>query len=153
MPYDIWGNRTSRRKSFSASTKEQALTKARGRCMNCHRLLHPRAKEFDHKNNNSSDNSLRNCFVVCSNCHRANTVIKKIKQKDGFGNVVGYKTIKRKVGYKKDKRRTRRVPIRNLFGFIVGYKTVRVKNSRRRKSTHRKARHQPRSIFDINLGF
>ena len=58
---------------------------------------------FDHKDNNSSNNRQTNCFLVCRNCHGKATKIEKRAERDIFGNVVGYKTIKRKIGYKKPK--------------------------------------------------
>ena len=56
---------------------------------------------FDHKDNNSRNNSQRNCYLVCRNCHGKATKIGKRAEKDIFGNVIGYKTIKKKVSYKK----------------------------------------------------
>lgn len=90
-----------RRKNFGAAIKRAALIKSKGKCMNCRQPLDARATEYDHKDNNSANNSEDNCFVVCSNCHRKHTVITKRAVKGWFGDVVGYKTIKRKVGYKK----------------------------------------------------
>jgi len=59
---------------------------------------------FDHRDNNSANNSQSNCYLVCRNCHGKATKIEKRKIRDSFlGTVVGYKTIKRKVGYKKPK--------------------------------------------------
>lgn len=57
---------------------------------------------FDHKDNNSANNSQNNCYLVCRNCHGKATKTKVIRERDPFtGWVVGYKTIKLKVGYKK----------------------------------------------------
>lgn len=62
---------------------------------------------FDHKDNNPANNSQRNCFLVCRNCHGKVTKIGKRAIRGIFGDVVGYKTIKRKVGYKKPKTSTK----------------------------------------------
>ena len=61
---------------------------------------------FDHKDNNSSNNSQRNCFLVCRICHGKATKIEKRAERDILGNVAGYKTIKKKVSYKKPKSTT-----------------------------------------------
>ncbi len=55
--------------------------------------------EFDHKNNQNYNNSQNNCYLLCRNCHGEHTKIDKIKINKPFGTE--YKTIKRKVGYKK----------------------------------------------------
>ncbi|MFC2071144.1 hypothetical protein ACFLUU_00280 [Chloroflexota bacterium] len=60
-----------------------------------------RSYEFDHKDNNPRNNNQKNCYLVCRTCHGKATKIEKRAERDIFGNVVGYKTIKRKVGYKK----------------------------------------------------
>lgn len=156
MSLNIWGSEPSKRKNFSPATQKAALLKSHEKCMNCKEKLDPRATELDHKNNNPSDNSLKNCFVVCSNCHRKHTVITKEKVKDGWGNVVGYKTVKHKVGYKKEKKTVKRIPIRDFLGNITGYKTVKVrakKKSKSNKTKKQKTRHKSRSIWDIPIGF
>ena len=53
--------------------------------------------------NNSSNNSQRNCYLFCRNCHGKATKIDKVAVRGIFGEVEGYKTIKRKVSYKKPK--------------------------------------------------
>jgi hypothetical protein len=58
---------------------------------------------FDHKDNNPRNNSQKNCFLVCRNCHGKATKIDKRAIRDIFGGVAGYQTIKRKVSYKKPK--------------------------------------------------
>ncbi len=67
---------------------------------------------FDHKDNNPRNNSQRNCYLVCRNCHGKATKIEKRAERDIFGNVVGYKTIKRKIGYKKPKSSTKKATSR-----------------------------------------
>ena len=62
---------------------------------------------FDHKDNNSRNNNQKNCYLVCRNCHGKATKIEKRAERDIFGNVVGYKTIKRKISYKKPKSTTK----------------------------------------------
>lgn len=57
---------------------------------------------FDHKDNNPRNNSQKNCYLVCRNCHGKTTKIEKRAVREPFfGQVIGYKTIKRKVDYKK----------------------------------------------------
>ena len=58
---------------------------------------------FDHKDNNPANISQRNCYLVCRICHGKATKIEKRAEKDIFGYVTGYRTIKRKVSYKKPK--------------------------------------------------
>jgi hypothetical protein len=62
-----------------------------------------RTYEFDHKDNNNSNNSQKNCYLVCRNCHGKATKVEKRAIKDVFGSISGYQTIKRKVSYKKPK--------------------------------------------------
>jgi len=106
-----------------------------------------RTYEFDHKDNNPANNMQTNCFLVCRKCHGKATVIKKRKIKGLFGQTVGYKTIKEKVGYKKPKKKpkkTKRVAIRGIFGDVIGYKTVKVRKPKKttgktkKKATSRK---------------
>ena len=61
---------------------------------------------FDHKDNNPRNNSQKNCYLVCRNCHGKVTKIEKRAVRGIFGEVIGHKTIKRKVGYKKPKSTT-----------------------------------------------
>lgn len=57
---------------------------------------------FDHKDNNSANNSQKNCYLVCRNCHGHATKTKVIRERDPWtGWVIGHRTIKLKVGYKK----------------------------------------------------
>ena len=90
-----------RRRNFTAITKRAALIASKGKCMSCRQQLDARSTEYDHKDNNPANNNESNCWVVCSNCHRKHTVITKRAVRDLFGDVIGYQTIKRKVGYKK----------------------------------------------------
>jgi len=61
---------------------------------------------FDHKDNNPRNNSQKNCFLVCRNCHgKATKIEKRAIREPFFGTVVGHQTIKRKVGYKKPKKK------------------------------------------------
>jgi len=58
--------------------------------------------DFDHKDNNSANTSQRNCFLVCRNDHGKGTKTRVVREYDPwFGSVIGYKTQKLKVGYKK----------------------------------------------------
>jgi len=77
-------------------------------CRNCKRKLTwgDGSYSFDHKDNNSSNNSQSNYFLVCRVCHGKHTKIDKIKTKGFLGDVT-YKTIKRKVGYKKPRKTTK----------------------------------------------
>jgi hypothetical protein len=57
---------------------------------------------FDHKDNNSANTSQKNCFLVCRNDHGKATRIRVVGEYEPwFGSVVGYRTQKLKVGYKK----------------------------------------------------
>ena len=111
------------------------------KCRVCKRPLTwgDRTYDFDHKDNNPANNSQTNCRLVCKSCHGKHTVIKKRKIKGFLGETVGYKTIKKKVGYKKPKKKpkkTKRVAIRGFFGEVIEYRTVKV---RKPKATKKKA--------------
>jgi 5-methylcytosine-specific restriction endonuclease McrA len=61
---------------------------------------------FDHKDNNPRNNSQKNCYLVCRNCHgKATKFGKRAIREPFFGAIVGYRTIKKKVGYKKPKKK------------------------------------------------
>lgn len=145
-----------KRKPFSTKTKKIEWMLASGkrvykkdgslnfvktsRCRVCKTPLTwgDRRYNFDHKDNNPANNSQKNCRLVCRNCHGTHTVIKKRKIKGFFGETVGYKTIKKKVGYKKPTKKpkkTKRVAIRGIFGEVIGYRTVKV---RKPKTTKKK---------------
>ena len=71
---------------------------------------------FDHKDNNPRNNSQKNCYLVCRNCHGKATKIEKRAERDIFGNVVGYKAYKRKIGYKKPKSSNKKVARKSRRG-------------------------------------
>ena len=113
----------NKRKPFTTKTKKIEWALAAGRnaydsagkinfvktskCRNCRRTLTwgDRTYDFDHKDNNPAHNSQTNCYLVCKVCHGKHTVITRRKESGLFG---GYKTIKRKVGYKKTKRQKKK---------------------------------------------
>jgi hypothetical protein len=71
---------------------------------------------FDHKDNNSSNISQRNCFLVCRNDHGKATKIRWVREYEPFfGSVVGYRPQKLKVGYKKPAKKTARNPVRKTI--------------------------------------
>ena len=112
-----------RRKPFSINTKRIEWLLAAGRnpqqyfetgkfyktsyCRKCKRRLiwKDGSYEFDHKDNNPANNSQRNCYLVCKVCHGKATKTKVVKERLITGEVIGYKTIKLKVGYKKTTKR------------------------------------------------
>jgi len=97
-----------------------------------------RTYDFDHKDNNPANNNQTNCYLVCKVCHGKHTIIKKRRITGLFGETVGYRTIKKKTGYKKLKKKpkkTKRVAIRNIFGDVTGYRTVKI---RKPKTTKKK---------------
>ena len=132
---ELWGLKVSKRRPFSTRVKKEEWRLAartitwtkKSNCRNrkCGRQLTwgDKSYEFDHKDNNPENNSQKNCYLVCLYCHRKATILKKRKIRGMFGNVE-YKTIKKKVGYKKvktktkykKKRRRRRKPKVILFG-------------------------------------
>jgi len=114
----------NKRKNFKISTRKMEWLSAGGkdplkwktnfsrisycRRPKCKRKLTwgDRSYEFDHKDNINSNNSQRNCYLVCKICHSKATVIKKKKVRDKLtGMTTGYKTIKMKTGYKKPLKR------------------------------------------------
>ena len=93
----------------------------------------------DHKDNNPRNNSQKNCYLVCRNCHGKATKIEKRAVRDMFGGIAGYKTIKRKVSYKKPKstvakkKVTKGTPIKKVV--IKSSKSTSVKGTRARRGT------------------
>jgi hypothetical protein len=115
----IWRQKKKKkRKEFKISTKKKEWNKAAGRkeddfkttskCRECkiHLVWKKGGYHFDHKDNNEANNNQRNCYLVCANCHSKATKIKKIKKRNKLtGQVDGYKTIKKKIGYKKPRKK------------------------------------------------
>ena len=123
--YDITGRRIGKkRKPFSIRKKKIEWMRAAGRdpygkfvktsrCRNyrrCHTTLKwgDRTYDFDHKDNNSSNDSQKNCYLVCRNCHGHVTKTKKRKVRDRLTGLIRHQTIKMKVGYKKVKRKKKK---------------------------------------------
>jgi hypothetical protein len=76
----------------------------RSKCRKCKKPLTwgSGTYDFDHWDNNSSNNSQKNCRLVCKNCHGGATKTKKIAERNPYtGEVIRYRTIKLKVGYKR----------------------------------------------------
>ena len=149
----FWGEK-KKRKPFSTKTKKIEWMIAAGKspydksgklrfvktskCRECGTPLKwgDRTYNFDHKDNNPANNTQTNCYLVCRNCHGKVTVIKKRKIKGFLGQTIGHKTIKKKVGYKKPKKKpkkTKRVAIRGFFGDVIGYKTIKARKSKATK--------------------
>ena len=134
--YDyIYGKRISRRKAFKTSIKKRVWMKAGGhdsdkwgvsfvrtsKCMNprCKRKLKwgDRTYEFDHKDNNSANNSKRNCYLVCLFCHRKATKFGTRTMREKIsGMVIGKERYKKKVGYKK--KRTRKKTKKKFIVYV-----------------------------------
>jgi hypothetical protein len=94
-------NLSAGKEVFDSSGKLRWINTSR--CRVCKRKLTwgDRTYDFDHKDNNPSNNSQQNCRLVCKVCHGKHTIIKKKRIKGIFGETVGHKTVKIKVGYKK----------------------------------------------------
>jgi hypothetical protein len=87
-----------------AETKKVPARMPRSKCRVCKKPLTwgSGTYNFDHKDNNSANISQKNCFLVCRNCHGKATKTRVVREYDPwFGSVIGYKTQKLKVGYKK----------------------------------------------------
>lgn len=63
------------RQSFSNLVKNKILKKQKYKCAKCKKIL--RIYDFDHKNNDRSNNSYSNCQALCLICHAMKT--RKIK--------------------------------------------------------------------------
>lgn len=136
----ITGEKLSKRQPFKISTKKKEWNKAAGRSegdfkktskcrvYSCRRVLvwGSGAYDFDHKDNNPANNSQRNCWLVCKNCHGKHTKLGKKRVTTFIGTT--YKTYKKKVGYKKTTKpkpkrrkgkRKRRSNGYNQFGFTL----------------------------------
>ena len=61
----------TRRRSFPKVIKNRILAKQNYKCIICGNNLD--AKDFDHIDGNSSNNSLENCQAMCPNCHAKKT--------------------------------------------------------------------------------
>lgn len=63
------------RQEFTSKTKVEAFALAKGRCQNCTARLSVGNTEYDHEIpcGLGGSGDLRNCVVLCRNCHRAKT--------------------------------------------------------------------------------
>jgi hypothetical protein len=59
--------------------------------------------DFDHKDNNPANNRQSNCYLVCKICHGKATKIEVRKYEHTLTGERIYKTVKKKVSYKKPK--------------------------------------------------
>ena len=64
-------NSSSKRENFSESIKEEVLRNQNHRCAHCNNLL--TVVDFDHKDNDRSNNDITNCQALCPNCHAIKT--------------------------------------------------------------------------------
>jgi hypothetical protein len=65
------------RQHFSSEVKSQILEKQNYKCASCKKFLN--IYDFDHKDNDRSNNSYRNCQALCPLCHAIKT--RRIKKK------------------------------------------------------------------------
>ena len=87
-----------------AGTQKPPAKMPRSRCRVCKSTLTwgGGTYHFDHKDNNSGNASQKNCFLVCRNCHGGATKTRVVREREPwFGSVIGYRTQRLKVGYKK----------------------------------------------------
>ena len=65
------------RRNFSTDIKFKALEKYKNCCYKCREPFNEPPDyirpQYDHKNGDKSDNSLRNCGPICANCHDKKT--------------------------------------------------------------------------------
>src|SRR6266487_4558383 len=59
------------RQYFTESVKEHILDKQHNKCADCNRLLN--VVDYDHKDNNRSNNKESNSVALCPNCHAVKT--------------------------------------------------------------------------------
>jgi hypothetical protein len=85
--------------------------------------------DFDHRDNNSANNKQENCYLVCKICHGKATKLAKRPVRGGwFGEIIGYETVKKKVGYKKGRRvKTTRAKTKSTKAKSLKTKTKRTK--------------------------
>ena len=62
---------TSKRRQFFKLDKKQVLIKQNFQCASCKNTLE--FPEFDHIDDNSSNNDIANCQALCANCHARKT--------------------------------------------------------------------------------
>jgi len=60
-----------KRRQFSKLTKQKVLIQQNFRCVSCHN--HLEIADFDHVDENSSNNDISNCQALCPNCHAVKT--------------------------------------------------------------------------------
>jgi len=117
----MWGllDDSKERRAFSIRTKKTEWMEAGGhaaseylekgkffktsKCRSCSKRLvwGDGTYDFDHKDNDRSNDRRSNCWLVCKNCHGKNTKGKTVRKLGIFGEVIGFKRLALKVGYKK----------------------------------------------------
>jgi len=60
-----------KRQCFTESIKERTLNKQHHKCLKCNKLLN--VVDYDHKDNDRSNNRESNCVELCPNCHAIKT--------------------------------------------------------------------------------
>ena len=59
------------RRSWTEQEKDQVRNRQGGRCSKCGEI--PPRWHYDHKDGDSSNNSMQNCQALCPNCHDVKT--------------------------------------------------------------------------------
>ena len=59
------------RRGWTRAEQQQVLDQQGGKCADCGQ--HASSFQFDHKDNNHSNNSMSNCQALCPNCHDRKT--------------------------------------------------------------------------------
>jgi hypothetical protein len=118
------GASSKERRNFKTSIRKRVWMRAGGhdpdkwrtgfiktsRCMGlrCKKVLKwdEHHYQFDHRDNNHANISEKNCGLLCLECHKDYTKLKSVRVKHPFLPMLdGHKTIKLKVGYKKQRKK------------------------------------------------
>jgi hypothetical protein len=80
------------RRGFAESVKEEVLRSQKNRCAHCKRSLH--VFDFDHIDNDRSNNDISNCQALCPNCHAIKTRKGIIEHRSRIVSSIGQKILK-----------------------------------------------------------
>ena len=101
IPTPMGAKKSSNRGNFTAEQKRKRLEKQKNRCGNpkCRKPIKKPLFDWDHKDDNPSNNSFSNCQALCLSCHR----LKSIKKS-------GSRTTRKKISDGRKKSEARKMP-------------------------------------------
>jgi hypothetical protein len=135
MGFGLWDE--SKRKRVKKSVKREVYKRAGGKCENCKKKLPftGGAGSYHHTRVPKISPTAKTVQLLCRNCHAELGHKRKIVKHYGlFETWTEQKLVRKRVGARVKKPKTKRVAIRDWTGEITGYKKVKVKVKPKKKT-------------------